>query len=71
MKSNCCNAPVLWTSYNHEDFKDQPKDHFTCFKCKEKLDMAWEAVNAPNVLLEHLVTIEVKPSIHAVVREVE
>jgi len=41
--SNCCNAPVLWTSYNHEDFKDQPKDHYSCSKCKKECEVKDES----------------------------
>ena len=40
MKSNCCNAPVFWTSYNREDFKNQPeKDHYTCQQCEKECEV--------------------------------
>lgn len=38
--SNCCNAPVLWTSYNRESYVNQPADdHYTCSKCKKECEV--------------------------------
>lgn len=37
MTSPCCNAPLWWTSYNQELWKEVKVDHWTCSKCGEKI----------------------------------
>ena len=37
MTSPCCNAPLYWTSYNQELWKEPKVDHWTCSKCEKPI----------------------------------
>lgn len=37
MTSPCCNAPLLFTSYNQELWKEVKVDHWTCSKCMKAI----------------------------------
>jgi len=54
MTSPCCNAPLFWTSYNQELWKEVKVDHWTCSECGKPiaaLDPAVLTYQKPEQLL--------------------